>query len=392
MIKMLKNLPKSNRFVNEAKQLGIDVYKPETYKDKIFQHPDAVDLKECGLFTESQLKYIDDDFKEHLINENFPFEGNNGISTRQMQNIIRDVVLSSKNNMLTVPKFLQELEYIIEEGIYVNAWARRYVDSETLERHVEKEGDETIFSTDTGSDSLYNNLFGLTIFVEELYQNILRNELIISITDRNPEAIEADFRKYIQHVLLDQANNSKSQKHIMVPRYTYIDQISGERIDKPNYEFIKNIESIIMPAPTRRYMSTSVPSPRSFRKEISNKYFAKLNDKAIIPTSELIIESSNDGLLKQFSKEYKLLLSNKKIKENINVEELKNLFYIKQNSTKDYIKYNEITRNFCEKILNNMSSNFGYSENTAIEAIIYAIDKKVIDLNNLIKKDKRSEK
>ena len=41
-------------------------------------------------FTEKQLKYIDDDFKEHLINENFQFEGNNGISTRQMQNIIRE--------------------------------------------------------------------------------------------------------------------------------------------------------------------------------------------------------------------------------------------------------------------------------------------------------------
>jgi predicted Ser/Thr protein kinase len=391
MIKTLTNLPKSNKFVNEAKQLGIDIYDPETYKHLLYEHPAAIDLKECGLFTEDDLKLIDDEFKEHLINENFPEEGNSGISTRQMQNIIRDVVLSSKNNMLSVPKFLQELDKIMDEGFYINSWAKNMINKQKVEVKLTtpaKATEDKILENSV--QDFYGDAFGLTIYVGELYDSLLKNELTISITDRNPDEIEADFRKYIQHVLLDQATLSKSQKHIMVPRYTYIDKITGERIDEPNYRFMSNIENIILGSPA--YTKMGGITKRAFRKEISNKYHNKVYNKIIEPTSDLIIDSSDDGLLEQFSKEYKMLLSNRRVNENINVEELKNLFYIKQNSKTDYIKYDKELRNFCEKIISNMKNNFGYSKNTALEAIIYAIDNKVIDLKNIIQKDEDSEK
>lgn len=369
MVKMLTNLPKSNKFVNEAKQLGIDIYKPETYKDKIFEHPDAIDLKECGLFMEEDLKLIDDEFKEYLIDEHFPEEGNSGISTRQMQNIIRDVVLASKDNMLTVSKFLQELEKIISEGTYVNSWAKHVVS---------RKSEESL-------DSFYGDMLSLTIFVQELYDSIIKNELTISITDRNPSAIEQDFRKYIQHVLLDQALNNKSQSHLLVPRFTYIDPVTGERIDKPNYDFMSGIETIIINTPS--YKTVQAMTQRGFRREISSKYLLKVDKGLIEPNAPLVIDSKDDGLLKQFSKEYKLLLSNSRVQKNININELNDLFYIKQNNNSDYIKSNKNLKQFCEKVIKNMVDNFGYSDNTALETIIYALDNKVIDLKNIIKKD-----
>tara|TARA_R110002020_G_scaffold248845_3_gene462844 strand:- start:1281 stop:3812 length:2532 start_codon:yes stop_codon:yes gene_type:complete len=379
MVKMLTNLPKSHKFVNEAKQLGIDIYKPETYKDFIFEHPDAIDLKECGLFTDKNLKYIDDEFKEHLINEHFPLEGNSGISTRQMQNIIRDAVLSSKNNMLTVSKFIHELEYLIQEGIYVNSWAKR--DGEYAKQDSRNYDYEDEFEEGNDNESFYGDLFGLTLFVTDLYDEIIKNELTISITDRDPKAIEIELRKYIQHVMLDQAVNNKSFKNLMLPKYTYIDNITGDRIDKPNYEFMRNIESILIP------LRSNDMSIRNFRKDISQKFLTKCDSKLIELNSKLIFESTNDGLIKQFTKEYKTLLSNRRVKDDIDPEALKNLFYIKQNNKKDYINNKNDTKAYCEKIINNMIVNFGYSENTALEAIIYALDNKVIDLNKLIKKD-----
>jgi hypothetical protein len=308
-----------------------------------------------------------------------------------MQNIIRDVVLSSKNNMLSVPKFLQELDKIMDEGFYINSWAKNMINKQKVEVKLTtpaKAIEDKILENSV--QDFYGDAFGLTIYVGELYDSLLKNELTISITDRNPDEIEADFRKYIQHVLLDQATLSKSQKHIMVPRYTYIDKITGERIDEPNYRFMSNIENIILGSPA--YTKMGGITKRAFRKEISNKYHNKVYNKIIEPTSDLIIDSSDDGLLEQFSKEYKMLLSNRRVNENINVEELKNLFYIKQNSKTDYIKYDKELRNFCEKIISNMKNNFGYSKNTALEAIIYAIDNKVIDLKNIIQKDEDSEK
>ena len=113
---LLKNLPYWHPFCQEARQLNIDLKQPETYRDLIHEHPDAVDLKECGMFTNKELAFIDDDLKQHLRHEHFPIEGNKGISTRQMQNVVRDVILKSDEHKISVALFLEQLKSILKES------------------------------------------------------------------------------------------------------------------------------------------------------------------------------------------------------------------------------------------------------------------------------------
>ena len=355
IIKTLTNLPTSNKFVNETKQIGIDIYNPDTYKDLIFEHPNSIDLKDCGLFSERELEVIDEEFKEYLLEEGYPNEGKMGISTRQMQNIIRDVIMTSKNNMLSVPKFLDELHCIVEDGMN-DGWAKRWIEDKNKEKEKSSKN-KLVFGENNSDDDSYNDLIHLIFFVVDLYHDIIENEIVISVTDRDPSKIEKDLRKYVQHVLLDQARMSNSMSHIMVPLYSYVDEFTGDRVDKANKEFMSSIESIIVPKSFKTRLTT-------FRKNISNKFTSKCDEKLInIKGSKTknIINSTNDGFIKQFSSEYNSLLSNKRTVSNVNVEDVKNAFYIKQNNLNDYKKQSKDIREFCDKVITNMVDKYGYS-------------------------------
>lgn len=364
IIKTLTNLPTSNKFVNEAKQIGINIYNPDEYKDLIFEHPNSIDLKDCGLFSEKEVSVIDEDFKEHLLEEGYPNEGKKGISTRQMQNIIRDVIMTSKNNMLSVPKFIDELHDIIEGGGQEN-WIK----------NLEEEYDNI------SSDDTYNDFIALILFVIDLYHDIIKNEIVISVTNRDPQKIEDDLRKYMQHALLDQAKMSRSQSHILVPLYSYVDSNTGDAVEKPNKEFMRSMEEIIVP----RVMKTRITT---FRKNICKKFSSKCDEGLINvkgKSGKNLINSWDDGFIDQFSSEYNALLSNKKVVSDINGEDLKNGFYIRQINMNDYKKLPKNIQTFCDTVVRNMVEKYNYSDNTAIEVIVYALNEYVIDLEKLIK-------
>lgn len=363
---MLYNLPYWHPFCQEARQLGIDLKQPATYEDKIEQHPDAVDLKECGLFSDKELEFIDSELKEHLRKEHFPIEGNKGISTRQMQNIVRDVILKSDNRKITVSLFLDQLKNIIDESSYINSW---------IEMSKELADD----------DHEYFDIEKLIDILECLYWEHLKKELTISITDRDPQSIELDLRKYIQFLMLHYAitYNKRFQKR-MIQQFSFIDNINGQKIQEPDYSYMESIEDILKPKNR---------DVEDYRKGLSMRFLDAAHHQDIkLKIEGNIIMSSDDNFINFFVKEHKKLLSNARTNDSVNTEQLKDAFFYKQNDKNSYSKCDEKVIEMCEKIINNMVCNFSYSKNTALEAILYAFKHKIIDLSTIIKREENDAK
>ena len=357
---MLCNLPYWHPFCQEARQLGIDLKKPETYEDRIEQHPDAVDLKECGLFNDKELEFIDSELKEHLRKEHFPIEGNKGISTRQMQNIVRDVILKSDNRKITVSLFLDQLKNIIYESSYINSWIK-----------ISKEL--------SSSEHEYFNIEKIIDILECLYWDHLNKELTISITDRDPKSIEFDLRKYMQYLMLHYARDNKRFQKTMIQQYSFIDNINGMKIQEADYSYMESIEDILKPK------SRSV---EEFRKGLARRILDAIHNNDIkLKTDGNIIMSSDDNFLDFFVKEHKKLLSNARTNDGVNTEQLKDAFFYKQNDKVAYEKCDEKVVVMCEKIINNMVCNFSYSKDTALEAILYAFRHDIIKLSTIIKRE-----
>ena len=87
-----------------------------------------------------------------------------------------------------------------------------------------------------------------------------------------------------------------------------------------------------------------------------------------------------------------LLLSNAKINETLDITELKKAFFYKLDDNENYLKCEPKIKEMCEKIINNMVCNFSYSKDTALEAVIYAFKKEIIDLSKIIKREEKQEK
>jgi predicted Ser/Thr protein kinase len=360
---LLYNLPYWHPFCTEARHLGIDLKKPDTYKDKIQQHPDAVDLKDCGLFKDKELGYIDEDLKDHLRREHYPKEGNKGISTRQMQNILRDVILKSDNRKITVSLFLDQLKGILEESSYINSWI-------------------TITKELASEDHDYFEIEKLINTLECLYWAHLNKELTISITDRDPKQIEYDLRKYLQHVLLHHAKSMTKLKKVLIEQFSYVDSNGGGKVTEPNYEYMESIESILH----NKYIN----STEEFRKGISQRLLDGIHDKDImLKSTGDIINSSDDNIIQMFIKEHKKLLSNARTNDSLNTDKLKDAFFHKQNNPEEYGKCSAKIKQMCEKVINNMKMNFGYSNDTALEAILYGFRHDIIKLSKIIKREEK---
>ena len=123
-IRTIKTLPPLHPFRSEATKLGIDLNDHKTYIDKIKIRTDCVTLEESSLFSNDELKMIDDEFIRMLRKESYPEEGKHGISVRQLQNIIRDTAASSDGKKMTVNQFIQQLQKIIVEGRDLHPWLR----------------------------------------------------------------------------------------------------------------------------------------------------------------------------------------------------------------------------------------------------------------------------
>ena len=369
----IQKLPHWHPFRNEALRLGLNSYDPDSYMDYIVKHPNAMNLRKTELFTESQLKLIDDEFMRELWNEHYPNEGKHGISIRQLQNIMRNTIANSDGQKIHVGIFLSQLKRIIAEGPDLHHWLSidpKYTDKKypTPVRTIgtltlgEKEGD-------------FGDFKGLVEVVKGVYYSIIRNEITICTVDRDPERIEMDLRRYLQHALLARAIHNKAFSHMMVPKFTFIDPASGKKVEEPDLNYMVSIERILCAGSNYQL----------FRQEIAQKFLdLQSSGELVLESGKTIITSKKDNFLSCFTKEHSLLLSHRKVDENINPELLKNAFFHKRNDAEQYEHYAPEMRQFVETIIHNMSERFSYSREIALDTIVLALRKQIVDFEKIL--------
>lgn len=371
-VRTIRKLPPWHPFRNECARLGLDLNNEEFVNNFVVRHADAISLEESGLFATDEIALIDDDFMRELFQERYPDEGKFGLSIRQLQNIMRNTIAISDGRKVTVSVFLSQLEQVIKEGPEVHHWLifdgpNRQSD-QLMERmignvHLEEgEGD-------------FGDYKGLIKVVQGIYHSTLKKEITVATVNRDPERIEFDLRKYLQHALLDKALENKAFAHVIVPRYTYIDPDTGEKVDQPDFEFLDSVGEILRPG----------GDMEKCRKEMAQK-FLDLHGAGEITSGQdkPIITSRNDNLLHCFSSEYTALLSHRKSVDGINPEELRNGFFQRQNNQKKYEDCSDVIREQVETILQNMVDRFGYPEEIALDTVVYSIRKGIIDFAEIL--------
>ena len=100
--------------------------------------------------------------------------------------------------------------------------------------------------------------------------------------------------------------------------------------------------------------------------------------------SKTVVSSQDDNLLDAFSKEYTKLLSHRRAVDGLNPELLTDAFFHRSYDTKKYDRCTDEIKDFIENVLQNMQSRFSYSEQIALDTIIYAIRKEIIDFATII--------
>ena len=238
----IRKLPPWHPFRNECFRLGINIFNEETLKELIVTHPATVRLEDCGLFTNDQLKLIDDQFMRALKDEHYPDEGKYGLSIRQLQNIMRNTISNSDGIKVTVNLFLNQLEKLFSEGPKVHHWLTINNSKKKMDTLPGRKIGDVDFEENEGN---YSDYLAMIKIVKALYFQTIRKEITVATVDRDPKKIEADLRRYLQHALLDKALENKAFAHILVPKYTYIDPHTGKKVDSPDLEFMASIEKII---------------------------------------------------------------------------------------------------------------------------------------------------
>ncbi len=372
-IATIKKIPHWHRFRSEAMRLGLDLEHPESLESLIERHPDSMTLHETGLFSTEELSLIDDEFMRELYRENHPIEGRHGISVRQLQNIMRNTIAHSDGRKIHVGTFLSQLKNMINEGPEIHHWlsSKRRYNTEHRTIPARKIGE---FRLGPGEGD-YGDYPGLVKVVQYLYYNIVSHEITQATVDREPGQIEADLRRYLQYVLLANALENKAFAHIMVPKFSFIHPQTGEKIDKPDVAFMKSLEKVI--APER--------DPVHYRKEIAKK-FLELQSSGEIQLEEgkTVMNSRADTVLTCFHNMYAALLSHRRSVDGIDAENLTNAFFHKKNNPSAYQGYSPEIRGLVETILANMIRRFNYTEAIALDTIVFALRKKIVDFAKMI--------
>ncbi len=369
----IHNIPFWHPFRNEAAKLGIDVDDPESYRDLICQRDDRVGLKQSGLFTNSQLKLIDDEFMRELWNEHYPNEGRQGISVRQLQNIMRNTIGASDGSKIHVGTFLSQLKKVFIQGASIHHWLK--VDQDTSGKRPPLEARAIGPITLSKGEGDYADFKGLVRVLQAVYFTIIRNEITVCLVDRNPADIEADLRKYLQHTLLATAVSNHAFAHIMVPKFTYIDAYNGEKIETPDENFMASIEQILAPPNTASL----------FRREIAQRFLdLQSNGDLTLEKDRSVISSTNDNLLSYFGSEYTAMLTHRRTVEGIDPERLKAAFVQRRNCADEFINSPTEIKNLIELVLKNMVGRYNYSERNALDTIVFALRKEIIRFEEII--------
>ncbi len=372
-VKTIHELPHWHPFHNEMFRLEINPYDAEGLENLISSHPKAINLMDSNLFTNEQIKLIDNEFMRLLWNEHFPYEGQNGISVRQLQNIMRNTIANSDRQKIHVGIFLTQLRRIVEEGSKLHHWLsidNRY-QKEKLLLDSRRIG-STILDKEEGG---YGDFEGLIKVVRLLYYSTLRDEITVCTVDRDPKQIEFDLRKYIQHTLLYSAHQNKAFAHIMIPKFTYIDPVSGQKVDEPDPGFMDSIEKIL----------SQLKQEKSTRLEISQKFLdMQTNGELNLEKEKTIVNSRQDNVIQCFAKEFSMLLSHRKVDNEINPEQLKNAFFHKQNNKERFDQHSEKIISFVHNIVQNMCQRYDYSSAIALDTVVFALRKEILKFEEIL--------
>jgi hypothetical protein len=307
-----------------------------------------------------------------LKKEHYPEEGKFGLSIRQLQNIMRNTIVNSDGNKVTVNLFLNQLETLFSEGPTVHHWLEMNVSKKKLANIAPRKIGNVEFEE---KEANYSDYLAMIKIVRALYFDIIRKEITVATVDRDPLKIEMDLRKYLQHALLDKAQENKAFSHILVPRYTYIDTITGKKIDTPDLSFMPSVEKILDPK------ANNIDT----RKEMARKYIYMLDKGELtLEDGKNMMNSKGDNLLDCFANEYNQLLSHRRAVEGINAELLRDAFFHRSYDVKKYEKCKPEMKGFVENVIQNMQSRFKYSEEIAVDTVIFAIRNEIIDFKEII--------
>ncbi|MGI9331826.1 MAG: hypothetical protein ACR2RL_01590, partial [Gammaproteobacteria bacterium] len=365
--------PDWHPFRNELSRLGIYLHDLERHRHLMAPQPDRMTLEKTGAFSTEQLKLIDDEFMRVLWDEHYPYEGKHGISVRQLQNIMRDTIAHSNGFRVHVGTFFSRLKKTTADGPAMRRWLA--IDQKYMQDRgkcpARTIGDVAF---DEGQAD-YGDYRGLVQVVLAIYRTIIRREIIVAVVNRDEEEIAEDLRKYLQHVLLLNARSNQAFAHIMVPRYVYFDSRTGLRVDEPDMNYLVMIEEILARGRDRD----------EFRKETADRFLV-MNDSGELALEEgkSAITSRNDNLLNCFDQEYSKLLSNRRVVGGVDPEQLKEALFHKRVSKEKYDHYDAKVRGIVEDIISNMSARFSYSTDGALDTILYALRKNVVDLAEVI--------
>lgn len=372
-IATIRSLPFWHPFRNQASKLGLDLYDEEELRRVLTVSDEAPTLETCGVFTSEEVNLIDDSFKRELRMEYELEEGRLGISIRQLQNIMRNTISNSDGRAILVGAFLNELSKVVDEGSRLHHWLK--VSKDYKKRATKIEARHIGIDEYVQGEGDFGDFKNLVKVVKSVYNLRIENEIVTATVDRDPAQTEADLRKYIQSALLAQAVENRAFSHIMVPRYAYVDPVTGDKVEKPDVKFMETIENILCPGDDRD----------AFRKECSQAYFEFTDSgKLKIESGKNLMSSSKDTFLRCFEKEFNNLLSHRITDGNIDGTLLSKAFFHKRYNPEDYLKLEPETRTFTETVLHNMTKRYGYSNKIALETIVLALRDKIVDLTQVL--------
>ena len=369
----IRRLPHWHPFRNEAVRLGLDIGDQEELNCLLFHRHEAVHLESSGVFSREQLQLIDDEFMRLLWNEHFPNEGQHGISVRQLQNIMRDTIAASDGRKIHVGTLFSQLQRIVAEGHALHHWL-------TIDQSYKRDRNPLAprrigaknFNKGSGD---YGDYPGCLEIAQALYFEIIRREITVATVDRDPKLIECDLRRYLQNILLARAVSNQAFAHIMVPRYSFVDPDTGEKVERPDLIYMSSIEKIIAQG---KIAATT-------RNQLAEKFLQlQSSGELVIEEGKNIINSRDDNLISCFVAEYNHLLSHRKPVEGINLDELNEAFFQKRNAPDKYINYSLEIRNLVEIILNNLTIRYRYSQSLALDTVVFALHKEIINFREII--------
>ena len=369
----IQHLPFWHPFRNEAYKLGIDIDDPAGYESMINRRADRVTLEQSGVFSSEILRWIDDEFMRTLWNEHYPHEGQQGISVRQLQNIMRNTIACSDGSKIHVGTFLSQLSRIFIEGPDVHHWLSMGAQYRQDKNPI---ASRTVYNTQfAAGEGDYGDFRGLARVVRAMYYSIINKEITEATVDRDPEQIGADLRRYLQHALLANAVMNRAFAHVMVPKFTYIDATTGSKVDHANEDFMCSMETVL----------ADDGQARHFREEIAQRFlYLQGNGELKLEEGKSVVASRQDNVLSCFSKEYDRLLSHLRTVEGIDPQVLELAFVKRRNAPREFALFDQEVRELTDTILNNLVQRYRYSARIALDTVVFAIRKQIVDFPRLV--------